>query len=1827
MTNTSMFHFPNDPPGETGIQLSQRQLDMKKKRSVSDRPIVQERSRSQSAHRLPQRTPAMEAPNGIANESRQQPFRTRSTLKQRQIDPPSAASLVGGGSSRPNTKSVVPPTEENDMESQRALVRSLLGGSRRNSNNPGKRKDPEVKPVKQASFKDKFRKRVFGRSKSPMNSGSKSKQSSQRNLNLLSKQTASSYPVPKLCNTSSTDSSVPERSISDMSPTNQPSTPTVVDEAYTHFVGDLSLEVAGAHSQLSASFRSCITGEARTVRPAQKRQLQPESVKILEDVHTHYHEIAPRAKDKQMVNDRTYRKESKGRRKSSIEHPASIGDVGQTTTANQVEILASNADKQTVTQTNQKPVGAAPEMEQSVASRSELLPAEKSPPSKIALMAKKFGSAASISKQSQVSIPSGKQILPEQREEELSMSNRSDQDAVDNRGAPIREIGSTGVEPPGPSIPAKPNLRRVEPVSRPTVMGASCAAELKLTPPRLRRVAVEPKQKSSPAKSTAPWANFALKPVKRAESKPVHRPEQQQEGAEEDRSAPSQPIVNVVDKAESVEPSEPVVISVEDMSESGLPHVQYGTAPEPFEMFDEEELAGSEILAIIDLKSHGPSTSKATKVVLGKQCIRQIQQNRNETHGVVQWKVNRDCLEPDGMTLNMQSLTVQLLLRRGKSKALVFASSEDCLRFATTFYNASSLPPNEVIETHSTCSSVRLDSLNDEEQSVLEKYRELRTSRGHEDAFNETVSSRKLPRIETSTTKAPEIASHSELTAEEEASVQKYRGLLQKSLPVGAVKHRMALERASQKVVDVIILEADEMDLPTTISTGALPSSPVSTFTSTSTATKSEDSKLSVGEEMMVKRYAMMLKNGVPPDAVRHKLMQDNIPMKLVSAIFSQPAPRAIPSSTGSLTPEEETTVSKYRKTLKMGVPPDAVRHKMTQDQIAPKLINIVLEESDEEKEQDAASSLSPEDQAVVAKYRKMLKMGIPSVAVRHEMAKEQIDQKLITVVIGDNTSENPSHRVAISKKTTKKSTNLTAEEESIAAEYRKLLKRQVPRDALQFRMVKEGVNNKIIAAVLGASAVRDTCDQSKSSGSASTSSNLINLHWNAMENAPGGSIWRTFDDSPEPDRCDFAQLLERFQKKPATSKRGPVRSDASVATGKAKLLDLTRSNNIAISLKSFKEFDYTELANILAFLDPCRNIRGERSQFLRDLLPTTPELRIMSEYQGSDDRLVPAELWFCKLRGIKRLETKARVIRTMEMFTTDASEVRGNFRMLGQVCTQVVESKKLQAVLKMVLHIGNVMNEGTRMGGASGFKFDSLLRLTQTKTADGKMTLLDYMVCLFFERDEGDTLTLIVDFPELHTACRLLINDMKNEVKILSDALAECRTELKNLEKDQSNPSMTEKSGVSASSAGDPRAQLFAAIAARGDGGEATKPANFQKREQFLAAMEAKKKTSSPNSSTDVENDARKPASQRIENNIVGGTTRLRNFIDSVEDSFTRLETQRDEALVACRTLSTYCGEAGGISSTTTLLDVLSQFVRNVESSVKKRTQVEQRKAAKAKKSSQAEKDVVSGAKSSKGASQGGVSKGVIEQARNGGHSMKAPPFTPGSIFQGVGKNAEKNISAARGEASEEQTAGSEKSPQGGKSLVLMVNDVLKKANPAFKEDFKKGRVMHDPSDKLKEIYDREQHLVLKPTPDKDQNSGKATSPNENQTPGSKDEGDSFYSCEGDDSRMAGNATPVEQAGPSKLTPEQPSPKQNKKPDEVRLALEEISKITSIEDTQRGVRTSLFERARNKREQKSSQPNEQQIETTQDHPAAFESATARSARKKRMQMREDRGA
>lgn len=382
-------------------------------------------------------------------------------------------------------------------------------------------------------------------------------------------------------------------------------------------------------------------------------------------------------------------------------------------------------------------------------------------------------------------------------------------------------------------------------------------------------------------------------------------------------------------------------------------------------------------------------------------------------------------------------------------------------------------------------------------------------------------------------------------------------------------------------------------------------------------------------------KYGKMLGMGIPPDAVRHKMTMDGVDPSIVKLVIdSSEVPLAHCDESG-LSPEEEAAADKYRKMLKMGVPPDGVRHKMTTEGVDSKIIEAVLTVPSESLASESKQQLlSVEEEVVASKYRKMLKMRIPLDAVKHKMTQDAIDPKIVSVIVSEATGEDakvPPTPVVPRQKSPSNAPALTEEEEKEASKYRMMIKVCIPKEAIRHDMKKEGVSDKIIEAVLGAEWVT-VKDAPKISKPKEFNRKTIQFHWTTSNLPPellqqsifGKDIRKRKIATINPEESDIKKLEELFQKRDNSAAAKKKAAGADEAGGEmAKLLDLTRANNIAISLKKFNDFTFRSLAETIDDLDPHRKIVGERVQFIPNLLPTPKEIVAIKKFKGDDDKLI----------------------------------------------------------------------------------------------------------------------------------------------------------------------------------------------------------------------------------------------------------------------------------------------------------------------------------------------------------------------------------------------------------------------------------------------------------------------------------------------------------------------------------------------------------------------------------------------------------------------------
>ena len=739
--------------------------------------------------------------------------------------------------------------------------------------------------------------------------------------------------------------------------------------------------------------------------------------------------------------------------------------------------------------------------------------------------------------------------------------------------------------------------------------------------------------------------------------------------------------------------------------------------------------------SIFPLKSSPKDPSKGGResdkvVVVGKTAILTASTTTSSTtsrKASITWFARRSDIR--ALTLNVEATGANLAHAHGRTP-LLFDSADVCLDFAQAFYRGPTAAKSEVTLSQASGGG------SEAPKSVPEKNSE------NDDAGSD------VQKGET------DFESTKSLSKDEEQILDQYRQYSQDD------RTKLRLTCLSPK--------GEEREMEVSLS-------PASRGGKASTSADMKDvALLSEDEEKLASKYRKMLKMGIPPDAVKHKMTSDDIKQKIMDAVIGGPGGENKAGTPGlKLTDEEEATASKYRKMMKMGVPEDGVRHKMAMEGVDAKIIAAVFDVTDQGKAMaDTANrqQLSDEEEVIASKYRKMLRMGVPLEGVQHKMKQDSIDSKIISALVDEISpssivdAESSTIKPAAESKISTKQAALSKEEETIASKYRGMLKVCIPKEAVRHKMKQEGISAKIVEAVLGKDANdsgRDNGSNTASAAKAVNNRKTIAFHWTTSNLAPELLERSIFGlkkrklSSINPEEADIKKLEELFQKRD-NSKTGKIKTGTQVdASGNdmAKILDITRANNIAISLKAFNDFTFRSLAETINDLDPDSKIVGERVQFIPSLLPTPKEIQAIKKYSGDDEKLITAELFFRQLVSIKRIEDKVKVMQTMCTFEEHIEEACAGFNTLQEVCSQVMESEKLIAVLEMVLNIGNLMNAGTLDGGVEAFKFESLSRLSQTKSADGKTTVLDYIVETFIEKGERQALLLTSEFPHIQVS------------------------------------------------------------------------------------------------------------------------------------------------------------------------------------------------------------------------------------------------------------------------------------------------------------------------------------------------------------------------------------------------------------------------------------------------------------------------------------------
>ncbi|KMZ74112.1 Formin-like protein [Zostera marina] len=297
-------------------------------------------------------------------------------------------------------------------------------------------------------------------------------------------------------------------------------------------------------------------------------------------------------------------------------------------------------------------------------------------------------------------------------------------------------------------------------------------------------------------------------------------------------------------------------------------------------------------------------------------------------------------------------------------------------------------------------------------------------------------------------------------------------------------------------------------------------------------------------------------------------------------------------------------------------------------------------------------------------------------------------------------------------------------------------------------------------------------------------------LHWIKVTRAAQGSLWadsQKQEDQSRPPDIDIVELESLFStavvsKASGTDKGGMRRNPGVNKPEIVHLVDMRRANNCEIMLTKIKMPLQDMVSAILALDTIVLDI--DQVENLIKFSPTKEEMEMLKNYSGNKETLGRCEQFFLELMKVPRVESKLRVFSFRITFSTQVQDLRSNLNIINDASREVKGSLKLRQIMQTILTLGNALNQGTARGSAVGFKLDSLLKLSDTRARNNKMTLMHYLCKLLHEK-----MPELLDFDKslihLEAASKIQLKLIAEEMQAVNKGLEKVEQELSASEND----------------------------------------------------------------------------------------------------------------------------------------------------------------------------------------------------------------------------------------------------------------------------------------------------------------------------------------------------------------------------------------------------------------------------------------------------------
>ncbi|GAV83117.1 FH2 domain-containing protein/PTEN_C2 domain-containing protein [Cephalotus follicularis] len=289
-------------------------------------------------------------------------------------------------------------------------------------------------------------------------------------------------------------------------------------------------------------------------------------------------------------------------------------------------------------------------------------------------------------------------------------------------------------------------------------------------------------------------------------------------------------------------------------------------------------------------------------------------------------------------------------------------------------------------------------------------------------------------------------------------------------------------------------------------------------------------------------------------------------------------------------------------------------------------------------------------------------------------------------------------------------------------------------------------------------------------------------LHWLKLTKAVQGSLWaeaQKYGEASKAPEIDMSELESLFSAAVPNSDHGGKLS-AHGARGpksdKVQLIEHRRAYNGEIMLSKVKMPLQDLMSSVLTLEDSALDV--DQVDNLIKFCPTKEEMELLKGYNGEKEKLGKCEQFFLELMKVPRVEDKLRVFSFKIQFNSQVSDLKNSLNVVNSATKEIRNSVKLKKIMQTILSLGNALNQGTARGSAIGFRLDGLLKLTETRARNNKMTLMHYL-CKVLADKLPEQLDFSNDLPSLEPASKIQLKYLAEEMQAIHKGLEKVVQEL----------------------------------------------------------------------------------------------------------------------------------------------------------------------------------------------------------------------------------------------------------------------------------------------------------------------------------------------------------------------------------------------------------------------------------------------------------------